>query len=610
DDFAGLEGCNEILNVTRPDVVRAVHRGYFEAGSDAVETNTFGANLANLSEYDIAGRIFELSEAGARLAREVADEFSTPDRPRFVLGSVGPGTKLPTLGHTKFVALRDAYEQEVRGLLAGGVDAVIVETAQDILQAKSAIIGAKRAMAAEGRPVPLIAQVAVETTGTMLLGSEIGAALAALEPLGIDLIGLNCSTGPAEMSEHLRTLSKHARIPLSVMPNAGLPELRPEGAVYPLSPDELAEALAIFVREFGVRLVGGCCGTTAEHVRAVIEAVGQVTPARRRPRSEPGVSSLYQAVPFAQDASVLMIGERTNANGSKAFREAMLAGRYEDCVEIARAQTRDGAHVLDLCVDYVGRDGAADMAELAGRFATASTLPIMLDSTEPDVIRAGLERLGGRCVVNSVNYEDGSGPGSRFQRTMELVREHGAAVVVMCIDEEGQARTADWKVRVATRIIEDLTTNWGMRVSDIIVDTLTFPISTGQEEVRRDAIETIEAIRRLKKRYPEVQTTLGISNVSFGLNPAARQVLNSVFLHECVQAGLDTAIVHASKILPMSRIPDEQRMVALDLVYDRRRDGYDPLQKLMELFEGATVSSSKASRAEELAALPLFERLQ
>jgi 5-methyltetrahydrofolate--homocysteine methyltransferase len=610
DDFAGLEGCNEILNVTRPDVVAAVHRGYFEAGSDAVETNTFGANLTNLGDYDIPERIFELAEAGARLAREVADEFATPDRPRFVLGSVGPGTKLPTLGHTRFVALRDAYEQEVRGLLAGGVDAVIVETAQDILQAKSAIIGAKRAMAAESRRVPLIAQVAVETTGTMLLGSEIGAALAALEPLGIDLIGLNCSTGPAEMSEHLRTLSKHARVALSVMPNAGLPELRPQGAVYPLSPDGLAEALATFVREFGVRLVGGCCGTTAEHVRTVIEAVREVDPARRRPRSEPGVSSLYQAVPFAQDASVLMIGERTNANGSKAFREAMLAGRFEECVEIARAQTRDGAHLLDLCVDYVGRDGAVDMAELAERFATASTLPIMLDSTEPEVIRAGLERLGGRCVVNSVNYEDGDGPGSRFQRTMELVREHGAAVVVMCIDEDGQARTADWKVRVASRIVDDLVRDWGMRVSDIIVDTLTFPISTGQEEVRRDAIETIEAIRELKRRYPDVQTTLGISNVSFGLNPAARQVLNSVFLHECVQAGLDTAIVHASKILPMARIPDEQRAVALDLVYDRRREGYDPLQKLMALFEGATISSSRASRAEELAALPLFERLR
>ncbi|MFI9812154.1 methionine synthase [Saccharothrix variisporea] len=610
DDFAGHEGCNEILNVTRPDVVRQVHRGYLEAGADAVETNTFGANLANLAEYGIEERIFELSRAGAALAREVADEFAEPNRPRFVLGSVGPGTKLPTLGHAPFATLRDAYVDQVRGLLVGGADVVIVETSQDLLQTKAAVIGAKRAMAAEGVTVPIIAQVTVETTGTMLLGSEIGAALTALEPLGVDLIGLNCATGPAEMSEHLRQLSKHARIPLSVMPNAGLPELGPRGAVYPLTPDELAAALSGFVTEFGVRLVGGCCGTTTEHVRQVVDAVRDLAPAPRRPRPEPGVSSLYQAVPFRQDASVLMIGERTNANGSKAFREAMLADRFEDCVEIARDQTRDGAHLLDLNVDYVGRDGAADMRALASRLATASTLPIMLDSTEPEVLQAGLECLGGRCAVNSVNYEDGDGPDSRFQRTMRLVSEHGAAVVGLCIDEEGQARTAEWKVRVAVRLIEDLTRNWGVRTSDIIIDCLTFPISTGQEEVRRDGVETIDAIRELKRRYPEVQTTLGISNVSFGLNPAARQVLNSVFLHECVQAGLDTAIVHASKIVPMARIPAEQRAVALDLVYDRRREGYDPLQRLMELFEGVSTSSNKASRAAELAALPLFERLE
>ncbi len=610
DDFAGLEGCNEILNLTRPDVVRAVHRGYLEAGADAVESNTFGANLANLAEYGIADQVRELAEAGAMLAREVADEFAEADRRRFVLGSVGPGTKLPTLGHIGFAELRDAYIQQVRGLLAGGADAVLVETSQDLLQCKAAVIAARRAMVAEGRHVPIITQVTVETTGTMLLGTEIGAALTALEPLGIDLIGLNCATGPAEMSEHLRQLAKYSRIPLSVMPNAGLPELRGGGAVYPLSPEELAVALAGFATEFGVRLLGGCCGTTREHIAAVAQAVAELTPRRRRPRPEPGVSSLYAAVPFRQDASVLMVGERTNANGSKAFREAMLAERLEDCVQIARAQTRDGAHLIDLCVDYVGRDGAADMAELAGRLATASTLPIMLDSTEPGVLRAGLERLGGRCTVNSVNFEDGDGPGSRYQRVMELVREHGCAVVALCIDEQGQARTAEWKVRVACRLIDDLTATWGMRACDVIVDCLTFPISTGQEETRRDALETIEAIRELTRRHPEVHTTLGVSNVSFGLNPAARQVLNSVFLHECVQAGLDTAIVHASKIVPMARIPDEQRAVALDLVYDRRRDGYDPLQTLMGLFEGVTTSSSRESRAAELAALPLFERLE
>jgi len=610
DDFAGLEGCNEILNDTRPDVVRHIHRAYFEAGADAVETNTFGANLPNLADYDIPERIHELALKGAQLAREVADEMSTPDRPRYVLGSVGPGTKLPTLGHATFASLRDAYAECGRGLLAGGADAILIETCQDLLQVKAAVLGMKRAMTAEGRRIPLITQVSMETTGTMLLGSEIGAALTALEPLGIDLIGLNCSTGPAEMSEHLRTLSKHARIPLSVMPNAGLPVLGPKGAEYPLDADGLAEALATFVRDYGLRLVGGCCGTTPAHVTAVTEAVRNVVPARRHPRPEPGLSSLYAPVPFRQDTSVLMIGERTNANGSKKFRDAMLEDDWEACVGIARDQTRDGAHLIDLCIDYVGRDGVDDMAELAGRLATASTLPVMLDSTEPEVLRAGLERLGGRSIINSVNYEDGDGPDSRFQRALELVREHGAAVVALCIDEEGQARTAEWKVRVADRLIRDLTTNHGMHVEDIVVDTLTFPITTGQEEVRRDALETIGAIRELKRRHPDVQTTLGVSNVSFGLNAAARQVLNSVFLHECVNAGLDTAIVSAAKILPMAKIDDEKRSVALDLVYDRRRDDYDPLNRFMELFEGVTASSARASRAEELAGLPLFERLE
>ncbi len=610
DDFAGHEGCNEILNVTRPDIVAGVHRAYLQAGVEAIETNTFGANLANLGEYGISDRIGELARAAADIARGVADEFSTPGEPRFVIGSLGPGTKLPTLGHTTFAALRDAYAEQVTGMLAGGIDAVLVETCQDLLQAKAAIIGANRAMAAHGERVPLLVHVTVETTGTMLLGSEIGAALTALEPLGVDSIGLNCATGPAEMSEHLRYLSRHATTNISVMPNAGLPQLGPHGAVYPLTPEDLAQALAGFVGEFGTRLVGGCCGTTPEHLAQVVKAVRAAEPARRRPRPEPGVSSLYQTVPFEQDASFLMIGERTNSNGSKAFREAMLAGRWDDCTEIARAQTRDGAHLLDLCVDYVGRDGAEDMAELAARMATASTLPTMLDSTEPPVIQAGLERLGGRCIINSVNFEDGDGPDSRLARVMPMVREHGAAVVALTIDEQGQARTRDHKVAIGERLIEQLTGTWGMAEHDILLDCLTFPIATGQEETRRDGIETIEAIREIKRRHPDVHTTLGVSNVSFGLNPAARQVLNSVFLAECVEAGLDSAIVHPSKILPMSRIPEQQRTVALDLVYDRRREGYDPLSEILTMFEGATAAAGRESRAAELASLPLGERLQ
>ncbi|MFK0236755.1 methionine synthase [Streptomyces vinaceus] len=611
EDFQQLEGCNEVLNVTRPDIVRSVHDAYFAVGVDCVETNTFGANFAALAEYDIPERNFELSESGARIAREVADEYTAQTgQQRWVLGSMGPGTKLPTLGHIDYATIRDAYQVNAEGLISGGADALLVETTQDLLQTKSSIIGARRAMEALGISVPLICSVTVETTGTMLLGSEIGAALTALEPLGIDMIGLNCATGPAEMSEHLRYLARNARIPLSCMPNAGLPVLGKNGAHYPLSAPELADAQETFVREYGLSLVGGCCGTTPEHLRQVVERVRELSPAVREPRPEPGASSLYQTVPFRQDTAYMAIGERTNANGSKKFREAMLEARWDDCVEMARDQIREGAHMLDLCVDYVGRDGVADMKELAGRFATASTLPIVLDSTEVPVIQAGLEKLGGRAVINSVNYEDGDGPDSRFAKVTRLAREHGAALIALTIDEEGQARTVEHKVAIAERLIADLTGNWGINESDILIDTLTFTICTGQEESRKDGIATIESIRELKRRHPDVQTTLGLSNISFGLNPAARVLLNSVFLDECVKAGLDSAIVHASKILPIARFDEEQVSTALDLIYDRRAEDYDPLQKLMALFEGVNTKSLKAGRAEELMALPLDERLQ
>ena len=615
EDFQNYEGCNEVLNVTRPDIVASVHRQYLEAGVDAIETNTFGANWANLAEYNIESRIHELALAGAQIARDVADEFSTPDKPRFVLGSLGPGTKLPTLGHTEYQILKDSYLTASLGLIEGGVDALLVETTQDLLQAKAAINGARAAIDQSKCDIVLIAQVTVETTGTMLLGSEIGAALNALEPLNIDLIGLNCATGPAEMSEHLRTLSKSSTAGISVMPNAGLPILGKDGAEYPLSPEELATFLSEFVDNYGVTLVGGCCGTTPAHLAAVVEKIAARPHKERTVTPEVGASSLYQYVPFRQDLTYLSIGERTNANGSRAFRDALLNEDWQSCVEIARDQIRDGAHMLDLSVDYVGRDGVKDMAELASRFATASTLPIVLDSTEPAVLKAGLEHLGGRSVINSVNYEDGDGPTSRFARIMPLVQEHGAAVVALTIDEEGQARTAEWKLKVARRLIHDLVDNWGMKVGDILIDTLTFPIATGQEETRKDAIETIAAIKQLKSEFPGVQTTLGVSNVSFGLNPAARIVLNSVFLAEAVAAGLDSAIVHPSKITPMARIDDEQRSVALDLVYDRRQFDevgnctYDPLSKFLELFDGVSTTSTKQTRAAELAALPLEERL-
>ena len=615
-DFQNHEGCNEILNVTRTDIVKSVHDAYLNAGVDAIETNTFGANFANLAEYGIENRIYELAYAGAKIARECADQFSTAGEPKWVLGSMGPGTKLPTLGHTTYEILKDAYQECAKGLIDGGSDALLIETTQDLLQAKAAINGGRAAIGTSGKDIVLIAQVTVETNGTMLLGSEIGAALNALEPLGIDLIGLNCATGPTEMSEHLRTLSLNTEIGISVMPNAGLPILSENGAHYPLTPDELASALKNFVDEYKVNLVGGCCGTTPEHLAAVVRKIKGNIVAERKIKSENGASSLYQYVPFRQDKTYLAIGEKTNANGSKAFRDALLADDWQGCVEIARDQIRDGAHMLDLSVDYVGRDGVADMSKLAHLFSTASTLPIVLDSTEPLVLEAGLKQLGGRSVINSVNFEDGDGANSRFMRIMPLVKEHGAAVIALVIDEEGQARDKAWKIRIAKRLIESLTNDWQMQHGDIIIDMLTFPIATGQEETRRDGIETLDAIAELKAIYPEVQTTLGVSNISFGLNPAARIVLNSVFLSEAVKRGLDSAIVHPSKIMPIHKITEEQLNVALDLIYDRRKysDGgeliYDPLSKLLEIFSGVEITSSKESRAADLAALSLTDRLQ
>ncbi|WOC60950.1 methionine synthase [Paenarthrobacter sp. AT5] len=633
-DFQNLEGCNEILNDTRPDVIGDIHDAYFAVGIDAVETNTFGANWSNLSDYGIDDRIEELARKGALIARERAEAAEAKDgRERWVLGSMGPGTKLPSLGHTTYDYLKQTFALQAEGLIDGGADAFLIETSQDLLQTKAAVNGCKQAIVSRGVRLPIFVEVTVETTGTMLMGSEIGAALTALEPLGVDAIGLNCATGPDEMSEHLRHLSKQSSVAIACMPNAGLPILGANGAHYPLSPAELATAHEQFVREFGLGLVGGCCGTTPEHLAAVVErlepfrtisnapdagaAAGNGDgPARVPSEREPGVASLYHHVPFDQESAYLAIGERTNANGSKAFRQAMLEERWDDCVDIAREQVRVGAHLLDVCVDYVGRDGVSDIQEVVSRFASASTLPLVIDSTEPPVLKAGLELIGGRPVVNSVNYEDGDGPESRFARIMPLVKEHGTAVIALTIDEQGQARTTEGKVSIASRLVDSLVAEWGMRVEDIIVDALTFPIATGQEETRRDGIETIEAIRQITTKYPGIQTTLGVSNVSFGLNPAARMVLNSVFLHEAVQAGLTSGIIDAAKIVPPASLPEEQRKVALDLVWDRREydaDGnvtYDPLATMLDLFAGVDSAALKDQRAAELAALPTGERLQ
>jgi 5-methyltetrahydrofolate--homocysteine methyltransferase len=596
DDFGGpeLEGCNEILIDSRPDLISQVHRSFFEVGCDVVETGTFGSSAVVLAEYGLADRARHISRRGAELARAVAAEFATPERPRWVAGSMGPGTKFPTLGQIPYADLRDAYEEQALGLLEGGVDFLLIETVFDLLSAKSAINGARRAMVALDRVVPLQVQVTIELTGRMLPGTEIAAALTVLDAMQVDVVGLNCATGPVEMGEPLRHLSAASRVPIACVPNAGLPSVVDGEMHYDLTPDALADHLHRFITEFGVTAVGGCCGTTPDHLRAVVERCADATPAPRNPVFEASAASIYTSVPFRQDTSFLVVGERTNANGSKKFREAMLDADWDTCVAMARDQVKEGAHVIDVCVDYTGADGVADMTEVASRFATQASVPLMVDSTEGPVVRAALEWIGGRPILNSVNLEEGDEPGTRLDTFLRLAREFGAAVVCTCIDEEGQARSAEWKLRSARNIRDIAVERYGLDPEDLIFDPLALPLSTGMEESRMDGIETIEGIRLIKSELPGVSTILGLSNVSFGLNPAARQVLNSVFLHECVEAGLDSAIVHASKIVPLARIEEKARDICLDLVYNRRTESYDPLQELLAHFEGATVNTNAA----------------
>jgi 5-methyltetrahydrofolate--homocysteine methyltransferase len=603
DDFGGeaLEGCNELLVVTRPDAIATMHDDFFKVGVDIVETATFGAFAIPLGEYAIGDRSHEINLAAARIAREVADGHGG-----LVAGSMGPGTKFASLGQIRFAELRDAYEVQAHALLEGGVDVLLVETQFDLLGAKAAMIGCRRAMAAIGREVPIQVQVTMELTGTMLPGTEIGAALGALDAMRPDVIGINCATGPAEMSEHLRYLGQHARMPIACLPNAGLPSVVDGRMHYDLTPAQLAEFQRRFVRDFGVQVVGGCCGTTVEHIAAVVDAVSDLTPAPRGVEHEDGATSIYSFTPFEQQLTYLSVGERTNANGSKKFREAMLDGDWDTCVAMAREQEREGAHVLDVCVDYVGRDGAADMDEIASRFATQATVPLMIDSTEPAVIETALQWIGGRAILNSVNLEDGDAPGTRLDRFLSLAREYGAAVVCTCIDEEGQARTPEWKLRAAKSIHDIAVDRYGLEPGDLFFDPLALTLGTGMEESRGDGASTLEGIRLIKEHLPGVHTTLGLSNISFGLNPAARHVLNSVYLHEATEAGLDSAIVHAARITPLARIPAEQKQVCLDLIYDRRRDGYDPLQTLLEMFEGVSAATVEK---EDRTGWPLEQRL-
>jgi 5-methyltetrahydrofolate--homocysteine methyltransferase len=607
DDFGGpnLEGCNEVLVDTRPDVIADLHRSFLDVGCDVVESDSFGCLPWVLDEYGLAFRTRELATKSARIAREVASGYPGT----WVAGSLGPGTKIASLGQMTFADQRDGYQEAAEGLLAGGVDLFVVETVQDLLQAKAAIIGCRRAMSAAGRQVPIQVQVTIETTGRMLMGTEIGAALTTLDALRPDVVGLNCATGPAEMSEHLRYLSQRARTPISVLPNAGLPSVVDGQMHYDLTPHELADHHARFVTEYGLSVVGGCCGTTPAHLKAVVDRCRDLTPAPRTPDWEPGVASIYSHVPYDQAPSFLVVGERTNANGSKKFREAMLSDDWDTCVSMAREAVKGGAHVLDVCVDYTGEDGVSDIKEVASRFATQATVPIMLDSTEPAVIEAGLQLIAGKPILNSVNLEDGDAAGTRLDRFLTLAREYGAAVVCTCIDTEGQARTADWKLRAASAIYDLAVRRYGLAPEDLLFDPLVLPISTGMEEGRRDGIETIEGIRRIKDGLPGAGTIVGLSNVSFGLSPAARHALNSVFLHECQQAGLDAAIVHAARIVPLNRIEPRVVEVCLDLIYDRRdsSSGYDPLAELLRLFEGV---SSSAVAVEDRSDWPVERRLE
>ncbi|MFM8625403.1 MAG: methionine synthase [Actinomycetota bacterium] len=601
DDFGGasLEGCNEMLCATRPDVIEQMHAAFLSVGVDAIETASFGSFSTVLAEYQIPERAYDLNVSAASIARRVADDFASDGRTRYVAGSIGPGTKLPSLGHIGFAELREAYVEQARGLLDGGIDLFLIETCMDLLQIKAAMQACRRAMRAAGREVPIQVQVTMETTGRMLVGTEIGAAYSALHAMKPDVIGINCATGPAEMQEHLRYLSEHSLIPISVLPNAGLPSVVDGRTHYDLTPAQLAEYHRHHVVDLGIGIVGGCCGTTPEHLGLVVEAVRDIEPKRRTPVAEPSVTSLYSPVPLEQDNSFLIIGERTNANGSKAFREAMLREDWDTCLKMATDQIREGSHVLDVCVDYVGRDGTVDMDEIASRFATQASVPLVLDSTEPQVMEAGLVHTGGRCILNSANLEDGEEPGSRLDRVFSLARDYGAAVICLLIDERGQARDVEWKMEVAHRLHTIATGKYGLHASDLIFDALTFPIGTGDEDLRKDGIATLEAIKRIKEEIPGAYTTLGLSNVSFGLSPATRQVLNSVFLNEAREHGLDSAIVHASKILPLARIPEEQIAVCQDLIYDRRAADYDPLTRLLELFAGvSTVEAVKEDRSD------------
>jgi 5-methyltetrahydrofolate--homocysteine methyltransferase len=608
-DWMGHENISEVLNFTRPDVIQEIHEKFLAAGCDAVETNTFGANEIVLAEADMAERTFEQNKVAAEIARRACEKFESPDRPRYVIGSMGPGTKILTLGHTSWDVMLKSYAEQVRGLLAGGADALLIETQQDMLTIKCAIAAANIAFAQAGRRLPIMVQASFDTNGgqSMLTGTDASGLVATFLPFDeVDVLGLNCAFGPTELTETTRYIAENWPRLVSALPNAGLPVMDEKGhAHFPMGPTDYVKGVMRFVNDFGVGIVGGCCGTTPTHLKQLCDAVHDREAKRRTVAVRPQISSLYSAVDVRQDLSYLIVAERTNTNGSRQFKRLLQEDNWDGLVSMARDEVRDGSHMLDVCVDFVGRDGVRDMHEVVTRFAKLG-IPLMLDSTNPAVMEAGLKLAGGRCILNSMNLEDGE---EKLADICRLAKKYGAAVVAGTIDEDklnAMARTAERKISIATRI-RDLAVKNGLRDEDVLFDPLVLPISTGIEEDRRNALETIEGTRLISQRLPKCHTVVGLSNVSFGLKPAARVVLNSAFLHELREAGLTGAIVHASKILPKNRIPDEQWNAAMDLIYDRRREGFDPLTHFIGLFPEGTEAATSKKEEENL---PIEEKLK
>ena len=599
-DFMGLENCSEILVATRPDFVEKVHRAYFEAGADCVETNTFGANKVVFAEFDLVERTYELNRDAAAIARRLADEYSTPEQPRYVLGSVGPGTKLASLGHTSYDILEESYAEQARGLIDGGIDCFLLETNQDLLTIKAAINGCKIARREKGREdIPIFVQVTIETTGTMLVGSDIGCATTVLDAMDIDGIGLNCATGPAEMAEHVKYLGEKWRKFISVMPNAGLPMLVDGKTEYPLLPYELAEWQGRFVEEDGINLIGGCCGTTPEHIRqlrAMLDARSNQAPVHRDPQWEASVASLYTSVPLRQERAIFAIGERSNANGSKKFRELLAAEDWDGITAMGRDQVREGSHALDVCTAYVGRPEVSDMSEVVSRYRGQVTVPMVIDSTEFPVLEAALKLIGGKAIINSINFEDGE---EKAAKVLQMAKKFGAAVIALTIDEDGMAKSVDKKLEVAHRLYDFAVNQHGLPAEDLLFDPLTFTICTGVEDDREHGIATLEAIERIRAELPECQVMLGLSNISFGLNPAARHVLNSVFLAHAEKAGMTAAIIHVAKIMPLHKIAEDERISAENLIFNRWDLG-DPLLTFVDKFKDRTTAAVVKSRPDTI----------